>query len=81
MNGLRESVMTFSESVHDVDQKAVMEMMLMTQYFDTLRDVGTSPNTHTVFAEHQPGAVSALGKQIRESFMAAQAPGNQSMSR
>lgn len=81
MNGLRESVMTFSESITDVDNKAVMEMMMMTQYFDTLRDIGTSHNSHTVFTEHQPGAVSDLAAQIRNGFLQSKAPQPASMQR
>lgn len=80
MNGLRESVVNFTETINDVDNKAVMEMMMMTQYFDVLRDVGTSPNSHTVFCEHQPGAVSDLAQQIRAGFMQA-APIGQQMKR
>jgi len=81
MNGLRESVKTFSESVTDVDNKAVMEMMMMTQYFDTIRDIGTSQNSHTVFCEHQPGAVSDLASQIRAGFLQASAPQPPTMTR
>ena len=80
MNGLRESVVNFTETINDVDNKAVMEMMMMTQYFDVRRDVGTSPNTHTVFCEHQPGAVTDLAQQIRAGFMQA-APVGQQMKR
>lgn len=40
VSGLRESVMQFSSDVQGIDSKEVMQMMMVTQYFDTLKDVG-----------------------------------------
>merc|ERR1739838_515348 len=57
MNGLRTSVLDFSEGVTDVDNKTIMDMMVLTQYFDTLKDVGASDKSHTVFIPHSAQAV------------------------
>ena len=40
INGLRDSIKKFSHEVDDVNSKDVIEMMMITQYFDMLRDVG-----------------------------------------
>ena len=40
INGLRDSIKNFSSDVEDVNSKDVIEMMMLTQYFDMLRDVG-----------------------------------------
>ena len=40
--GLRESVDEFQRSVPGTTAKDVMNLVLMTQYFDTLREIGTS---------------------------------------
>ena len=40
INGLRDSIKNFSSDVEDVNSKDVIEMMMITQYFDMLRDVG-----------------------------------------
>ncbi len=40
VNGLRDSILNFSSDVHDVNSKDVIEMMMVTQYFDMLRDIG-----------------------------------------
>merc|ERR1740127_235638 len=40
MEGLRESVNAFKNEVQDVDAKTVMDLMIVTQYFDMMRDVG-----------------------------------------
>lgn len=42
VSGLRESVVQFSTEVSDISNKEVMEMMMVTQYFDTIKDIGTS---------------------------------------
>ena len=41
INGLRDSIKNFSNEVDDVNPKDVIEMMMITQYFDMLRDVGS----------------------------------------
>ena len=40
VNGLRDSILNFSSDVTDVNSKDVIEMMMVTQYFDMLRDIG-----------------------------------------
>ena len=40
INGLRDSIKNFANDVEDVNSKDVIEMMMITQYFDMLRDVG-----------------------------------------
>lgn len=79
INGLRESVKDFNDSVEDIGSREVMEMMLVTQYFDTLRDLGAHGKGSTVFVPHQPGSVSDIGGQIRTGFL--QAAKAQEMSR
>ena len=43
MEGLRESVNAFKSEVQDVDAKTVMDLMIVTQYFDMMRDGAPSP--------------------------------------
>src|SRR5437868_3999307 len=40
ISGLRESVEAFKESVEGASAKDVMALVLMTQYFDTLKEIG-----------------------------------------
>merc|ERR1719160_394439 len=56
MEGLRESVNAFKSEVQDVDAKTVMDLMIVTQYFDMMRDVGAHSKTNAVFLNHSPGA-------------------------
>merc|ERR1719329_1856821 len=62
MEGLRESVNAFKSEVQDVDAKTVMDLMIVTQYFDMMRDVGAHSKTNAVFLNHSPGALEDLAQ-------------------
>merc|ERR1719331_3698466 len=49
MEGLRESVNAFKNEVTGVDAKTVMDLMIVTQYFDMMKDVGAQSKTTAVF--------------------------------
>lgn len=53
--------------------------MMVTQYFDTLRDLGAGSHGSTVFVPHQPGAIGDITNQIRNGFL--QAASTQEMQR
>jgi hypothetical protein len=63
----------FNANVKDIGSREVMEMMLVTQYFDMLREVGGTSRSATVFIPHQPGGISDISSQIRTGFLQAQA--------
>ncbi|KAG2490326.1 hypothetical protein HYH03_011276 [Edaphochlamys debaryana] len=75
INGLRDSVSEFKEGVTEISSKEVLSLMLVTQYFDTLKDLGASNRSSTVFLNHAPGGVTDIASQIRSSFMEASAAG------
>jgi regulator of protease activity HflC (stomatin/prohibitin superfamily) len=80
MEGLRESVNAFKNEVQDVDAKTVMDLMIVTQYFDMMRDIGANSKTNAVFLNHSPGALEDLAQAVQKGFMAA-APAPGSMMR
>lgn len=69
VEGLRESVMSFSSHVPGTGPREVMDMVMLTQYFDTMRDIGASSKSNTVFLPHGPGAVGDLAAQVRQGFL------------
>lgn len=73
MNGLRDSVVQFQDNVEGINSRDVIEMMLMTQYFDMLKDVGTTSGNNSIFMPHTPGAVGDAASQIRAGFAQAAA--------
>jgi regulator of protease activity HflC (stomatin/prohibitin superfamily) len=66
VDGLRDSVLAFSENVPGTSSKDVMDMVLVTQYFDTMKDIGASSKSSAVFIPHGPGAVKDIAAQIRD---------------
>ncbi|MCO5607135.1 hypothetical protein L7F22_061328 [Adiantum nelumboides] len=69
VDGLRESVLGFSHDVPGTSPKDVMDMVMLTQYFDTLKDIGAHSKSSTVFIPHGPGAVSNIADQIRNGWL------------
>ncbi|GAA0151119.1 transporter [Lithospermum erythrorhizon] len=71
VDGLRDSVLAFSENVRGTSAKDVMDMILVTQYFDTMKEIGASSKSSAVFVPHGPGAVRDIATQIREGLLQA----------
>ena len=65
MNGLRESVQGFHAEVVGVTSREVIEMMMITQYFDMLKDIGTVKGATKIFTSHSPATVADVGAQLR----------------
>ena len=65
VDGLQHSINDFKSDVKGTTPKDVMDLLLLTQYFDLLRDVGAD----TIFMQHEPDAVSHLQKQVNGGFM------------
>ncbi|KAK6926358.1 Band 7 domain [Dillenia turbinata] len=70
-DGLRENILNFSHKVEGTSAKEVMDLILVTQYFDTLKDLGNSSKSTTVFLPHGPGHVRDIGDQIRNGMLEA----------
>ncbi|KAG6659372.1 hypersensitive-induced response protein 1-like [Carya illinoinensis] len=71
VDGLRDSVLAFSENVPGTTPKDVMDMVLVTQYFDTMKEIGASSKSSSIFIPHGPGAVRDVAAQIREGLLQA----------
>lgn len=69
IDGLRESVDEFQKSVPGASPQDVMNVVLMTQYFDMLKELGATSHNNTILVPHSPGTVTDLAGQIRESMM------------
>jgi regulator of protease activity HflC (stomatin/prohibitin superfamily) len=77
IEGLQTSVEQFQKAVEGASAKEVMQLVLVTQYFDTLKSIGENDRTNTLFLAHSPAAVREVSDQILESMLVAQ---NASMS-
>jgi regulator of protease activity HflC (stomatin/prohibitin superfamily) len=74
IKGLQASVEQFKDAVEGSTAQDVMAMVLMTQYFDTLREVGVSGKSATILLPSSPGTVNELMTQIIAGFTAAKQP-------
>ncbi|HEX2585330.1 MAG TPA: SPFH domain-containing protein [Steroidobacteraceae bacterium] len=69
IEGLRESVERFSESVSGATAKDAMTMVLMTQYFDTLKEIAGGNRSNTIMMPHTPNALNDLFAQFRDAII------------
>ena len=72
IEGLGHSVEELHKSSPNLNSEALMQMVLIIQYFDMLRDIGSSSKSNTVFVNHSPSGVQDLAQQLREVMFAAQ---------
>ncbi|HMK89348.1 MAG TPA: SPFH domain-containing protein [Methylocystis sp.] len=71
IEGLQASIEQFQKVVTDTSTAEVMQLVLITQYFDTLKTIGELDKTNTLFLSHSPGAVEDIRQQIFQSMVAA----------
>ena len=69
--GLRDSVDEFRKSVPGTTAKDVMNLVLMTQYFDMLKEIGASSRTNAILIPHSPGNLASLSEQMRNAMIEA----------
>lgn len=71
IDGLRESVENFSSNVDGANAQDVMNLVLMTQYFDTIKDIGLSGKSNTILIPHSPGGMGDINEQMRNAIITA----------
>ncbi len=71
IEGLGQSVDEFIKQIPGAQASHVMDMVLMIQYIDTLKEIGTNSQSNVVFVPHSPGNVGDLASQIRETIFAS----------
>jgi regulator of protease activity HflC (stomatin/prohibitin superfamily) len=72
IEGLQNSIEQFQKVVGGTSSQEVMQLVLVTQYFDTLKSIGENDKTSTLFLAHTPSAVKEVSDQILESMLVAQ---------
>jgi regulator of protease activity HflC (stomatin/prohibitin superfamily) len=72
IEGLGQSVEEFVKQIPGTQASHVMDMVLLIQYIDTLKEISAGSKSNVIFIPHSPGNVSELATQIRETIFAAQ---------
>jgi regulator of protease activity HflC (stomatin/prohibitin superfamily) len=70
ISGLKDSVEDFSKAVQGSTPQDVMQLVLMTQYFDTLKEIAGNDHSNTVLIPHTPNTLTDLFSQIRNAIVA-----------
>src|ERR1700683_3696718 len=72
IQGLQTSIEQFRGVVSDATTAEVMQLVMVTQYFDTLKSIGELDKSNTLFLSHSPAAVKEVSDQILESMLVAE---------
>jgi regulator of protease activity HflC (stomatin/prohibitin superfamily) len=70
IEGLQGSIEQFQKTV-GASTTEVMQLVLVTQYFDTIKSIGEMDKTNTLFLSHSPAAVRDISDQILQSMLVA----------
>ena len=66
VDGLQESIVEFQGNVSGTNSKDVIDLLLLTQYFDMLKEVGNEPTCNTIFTSPASG-----GGSLQDAMMQA----------
>jgi regulator of protease activity HflC (stomatin/prohibitin superfamily) len=72
IEGLQSSIEQFQKAVGGASTSDVMQLVLITQYFDTIKSIGESDKTNTLFLSHSPGTVKDISDQLLQSMLIAE---------
>jgi regulator of protease activity HflC (stomatin/prohibitin superfamily) len=67
--GLKDSVEDFAKTVPGSTPQDVMQLVLMTQYFDTLKEIAANDHSNTLLIPHTPNTLTDLFGQIRTAIV------------
>jgi len=68
--GLKESTEEMKQGLgENATGQEVMEILLMVQHFDTVKEVAGASHTNTLFMDHSPAGLTDLRKQITQGII------------
>jgi regulator of protease activity HflC (stomatin/prohibitin superfamily) len=70
VDGLRTSITDFSDGVSGTSSKDIMDLLLLTQYFDCIRDVGAEGKCKTTFVPSSKGAADEMRSSLLQADFA-----------
>jgi regulator of protease activity HflC (stomatin/prohibitin superfamily) len=69
VDGLRESIAAFTDQIGGVSAPDVMKLVLLTQYFDTMKEIGISAGSKVILMPHSPGGMSDILEQLQAAII------------
>lgn len=67
--GLQQSVGEFQKAIPGVTAADTMNLALITQYFDTLKEIGANSKSTTILLPHSPGGLKDIAAQLQKSII------------
>ena len=64
VRGFKESVEDFQKSLKSITHEEVMQFVLLTQYFDTLNNIGANGKNTSILIPHSPSSMADFQQQI-----------------
>jgi regulator of protease activity HflC (stomatin/prohibitin superfamily) len=71
VEGLRDSVKQFQDAT-GVNANDVLRLVLLTQYFDTLKEIGVSAGSKVIMLPHAPAGMADIADQITKSIISGE---------
>lgn len=71
VDGLRETVSNFSDSIPGTSPQDVMDLLLLIQYFDVMKDITSPEKNASLFIPHGPGSVMKLRRSLHQEIIPA----------
>jgi hypothetical protein len=65
-------VEAFSAAVEGSTPRDVMMLVLVTQYLDTMKEIGTQDKSNTILMSHSPAAIGSLFEEMQNAIMVGQ---------
>lgn len=71
VGGLRESIAAFTDKIGGVSQAEVLKLVLMTQHFDTMKEIGISAGSKVILMPHSPAGMTDISEQLQAAIISA----------
>jgi regulator of protease activity HflC (stomatin/prohibitin superfamily) len=78
IKGYRDSIADFTAAIKGSSPREIMDMVIITQYFDTLEKLGGDARSKVVFLPSSPSAVGDFMNQLRTTIASAEEVGHPS---
>lgn len=69
IEGLKQSIQEFQHGISGVSAGDVMGLVMMTQYFDTLKEIGARDKSSTILLPHSPSGLRDIAAQLRDGVI------------
>jgi hypothetical protein len=68
IDGLRSTVNDFATSVPGTGSQDVMDLLLLTQYFDTMKEMNANAANNSIFLSHGPQSVGQMRSELKAAI-------------